>query len=99
MGRSSRSQGQGKGSFYLIGDKANILDGWEAIKARSSSQTNDGGLNLMRMFDLLPKVDISLQWSLDFNRAAYEDGAWQKDTTTWKRTHSAMHGFLTNTTF
>ena len=58
FGRSSRQQDQGKGCFYMIGDPTGGVDGWNQIKSRSVSRTDDGGKVLKLIYDKLKKVDM-----------------------------------------
>ena len=74
MGRGSRAQGQGKGTFYMMGDPLSCSDGWRMVKGNSERQVDDGGKNLLvlfkasKTFSLKNKADVI---------TAYSNGNWQ----------------------
>ena len=50
MGRGSRAQGHGKGTFYMLGDPHRCSDGWRMVKSNSDRQLDDSGKNLHLLF-------------------------------------------------
>ena len=50
MGRGSRAQGHGKGTFYMVGDPLSCSDGWRMVKSNSERQLDDSGKNLRLLF-------------------------------------------------
>ena len=84
FGRGTRDQSQGKGSFYMIGDPTGGKDGWSVVKARTSTQTDSGGINVKMFFDALTKMDLKKFLNLDFNVQAFERGNWQLEPAEFK---------------
>ena len=50
MGRGSRAQGHGKGTFYMLGNPLSCNDGWRMVKSNSERQLDDSGKNLRLLF-------------------------------------------------
>ena len=71
MGRGSRAQGQGKGTFYMMGDPLSCSDGWRMVKSNSERQVDDGGKNLLvlfkvsKTFSLKNKADVINAYNKD----------------------------------
>ena len=65
----------------MIGDPTGSVDGWDQIKSRSVTRTDDGGLNLKFIFDTLKKVNVKKFLSYPTNVEAISDCNWQMNLT------------------
>ena len=61
----------------MIGDPTGGVDGWNQIKARSVSRTDDGGKVLRLIYDKLKKVDVKQFLSSPSTVEAISDFNWQ----------------------
>ena len=94
FGRSSRQQDQGKGSFYMIGDPTGGVDGWNQIKARSASRTDDGGKVLRLIYDKLKKVDVKQFLSSPSTVEAISDCNWQMNPVECEKKFRQTYGMI-----
>jgi len=85
MGRACRSQGQGIGTIYTVGDTVGSASGWDLIKARSEKKSDDGGLNLRRLFEVSNKLNYLANSVLV---SAFKEGNWQIDPAEFKQKFS-----------
>ena len=91
MGRSSRSQSQGQGCFYMIGDPTGGVDGWHTIKARSVTRNDDGGKVLKMIFDILKKVDVNDFLSNSSTVEAFSECNWQMNPLDFQKKHNLTY--------
>ena len=93
MGRGSRSQGQSKGCFYMIGDPTGNIDGWQIIKARTTIQNDDGGKTLRMFFDALKTMDLKDFLSGELNWSSVSRENWRMDPADWKIQYKHTYEF------
>jgi hypothetical protein len=93
MGRSSRSQGQAKGCFYMIGDSTGNIDGWDIIKARTTVRKDDGGKTLKMFFDALKTMNLKEFLGIELHWSTVNRENWRKNPTEWIRDYKHTYEF------
>ena len=83
MGRGSRSQGQAKGCFYMIGDGTGNIDGWDIVKARPTTQVDDGGKTLKIFFDALKTMDLRSFLDVEMHCDSVNREHWRMNPNDW----------------
>ena len=73
MGRGSRAQGHGKGTFYMMGDPLSCSDGWRMVKSNSEQKVDDGGKILLLLFKASKAINLKTKPEVV---TAYSNGNW-----------------------
>ena len=75
----------------MIGDPTGDIDGWNKIKARSVTRSDDGGKVLKMIFDTLKKVDVKKFLSNPSTVEAISWCNWQMNPLDFEKKYSLVY--------